>query len=131
MGQKFYQWSLRAILIVGCLYSAGCIALAVGAAAGAGVAIWAKGSLEQQFNRPLDPVYRATKTALKKMDLPIHKDKKDDLTANIESEFADGKKVWIEIKFIAKNSTKISVRVGALGDEIRSREILEKIINYL
>ena len=112
-------------------FTAGCIPLVVGAAAGAGGVIWARGALQQEFNKPLDRVYEAAKTALKKLDLPIEADKKDHLSAKLESEFADGKRVTIEINYLSMTTTKVSIRAGALGDEIRSREISEMIIKYL
>lgn len=112
-------------------FLSGCVPLVVGAAAGAGGIIWAKGALEEEFNKPMDKVYEATKAALKKLNVGILSDKKDDLSAKLEAEFADGKKVWIDITYLAPHNTKTSIRVGALGDEIRSREISEMIVKYL
>ncbi len=116
---------------IAALSSSACIPLIVGAAAGAGGMIWAKGALQQEFNKPLDRVYEASKAALKKLNLPITVDKKDHLSAKLESEFADGKHVWIDLKYVSKYSSKISIRVGTLGEEIRSREISEMIAKYL
>ena len=127
---KIYFLMIPCILGI-ILSCSSCIPLVLGAAAGAGGIIWAKGALQQEFNKPVDRVYRATKIALKKLDLPIQVDKKDNLTAKIESEFADGKHVWIDITYISKYTSKVSIRVGPLGDEIKSREISETIIKYL
>lgn len=123
---------LMAILMLGMPVLTGCVAaLAVGAAAGAGGIIWAKGALQQQFAKSMDDVYAAAKKALQELELPVKVDRKDQMAAKIESEFADGKRVWIKIDYLAKATTRISIRVGTLGDEIRSHEILEKIIRNL
>ncbi len=53
------------------------------------------------------------------------------MTAKIESRFADGKTVWIDIDAITNSSCKMTIRVGTLGDEARSRKILEKIHRHL
>ena len=128
----FSRRVMNAVLLgVTAFYCAGCIPLIVGAAAGAGSVIWAKGALEQELNKPMDHVYTASKAALKKLKLPIAADKKDNLSAKIESQSADGKHIWITLTYIAQHTTKISIRVGALGDELRSKEISDMIAKYL
>ena len=122
---------LAFILVTSSMYLSGCFALLIGAAAGAGGVIWVKGKLQQDVNASLDKVYSATKTALKKMELPLIVDRKDKMTAKIESGYSDGKHVWIDLDHLSNSLTKISVRVGTLGDEARSRQILEKIMQYL
>ena len=111
--------------------TSGCFALLVGAAAGAGGVIWAKGKIEQEFNVPLEKVYNASLKALKKLELPIVLDRKDQLTAKLESRFSDGANIWIIIESLSSKTTKVSVRVGRMGDEKRSREIMEMIERYL
>ncbi len=129
---KFSRNLFFAFLVGVISFSAsGCLPLVVGAAAGAGSVIWAKGTIQQDFNRPLNSVYKATKVALKKLDVPIIVDKKDNLTAHLESQFADGKKIKIDIEYVSTYTSKISIRVGTLGDENKSREILEMVIKYL
>ena len=111
--------------------SAGCFWLLVGAAAGAGGIIWVKGKLQQELNVSLDEAHAASLKALKKLELPVIIDRKDKLTAKIESEFADGARVWIDIDSLSAKSSRIEVRVGTIGDEKRSREVLEEIQHYL
>ena len=126
MFKNIMQIFLLGVLVLNLMVQSGCLALAAGAAVGAGTVIWTKGKLQQDLDQNLERVYRATKAALNQMDLPILVDRKDDLTAKLESEFADGKRIWIDLDYISKYNTKIGIRVGPLGDEIRSREILQK-----
>ena len=111
--------------------TSGCFALIVGAAAGAGGVIWVKGSLQQEFNTSIERVHAAGVKALKKLELPVIIDRKDKLTAKLESKFADGTNVWIDMDALTAKSTKVNVRVGAMGDQVRSREIMEMIEKYL
>ena len=122
------QLVVLAMLVVN---SAGCFWLLVGGAAGAVGVIWVKGKLQQDVNEPLDVVHEASIKALKKMELPVIVDRKDKLTAKIESEFADGAKAWIDLTSLSAKATKIEVRVGTIGDEKRSREILDTIQHHL
>ena len=120
------------LLLAGYVIStSGCFALLVGAAAGAGGMVWAKGKLEQEFNQPLDRVHKAGVSALKKLELPVVVDRKDKLTAKLESKFADGTNVWIDMESLTSKNTQVNVRVGALGDQMRSKEIMEMIEKYL
>ncbi len=111
--------------------SAGCFWLLVGAAAGAGGIIWVKGKLKQELNVSLDTAHAAALKGLKKIELPVIIDRKDKLTSKIESEFADGARVWIDIDAISAKACRIEVRVGTIGDEKRSREVLDAIQNNL
>jgi hypothetical protein len=111
--------------------TAGCFWLVVGAAAGAGGVIWATGKLKQELNVSVDTAHKAALKALKDLELPVIVDKKDQLTVKMESEFSDGARVWIDIDSITVKSCKIEVRVGTMGDERRSREILQTIQRYL
>ncbi len=115
------------VLVSGC---APAVFLA-GGAAGAGGVVWVKGKLQEELSVPLSTVHQASLAALKELELPVIEDRKDKLAAAIRSEFADGKKVWIDIRFLTESLTKITVRVGVLGDQARSQKILEKIHGYL
>ena len=128
----FSRMAINAVLLgVTALYCTGCIPLIVGAAAGAGGVIWAKGALEQEFNKPMKHVYNASKAALQKLKFPITADTKTNLSAKLESQSTDGKHIWIDITYIAQHTTKISIRVGPLGDELQSKEISDMIAKYL
>jgi hypothetical protein len=112
-----------AIQISGC---AGAV-LVAGGAAGVGAVVWVKGKLEQELSVPLPTVYSATLAALKQFELPIQEKKKDQLVAKVESQLADGKRVWIDIRSLAESSAKITIRIGMFGDQSRSRRLLEAI----
>lgn len=115
--------------IVSCLSFSGCTLLLLGAGAGAGVAgtTYVMGKLEDQVEAPVPKVQRASVAALKSLNLPVDKVRGDKLAAEIESEVADKKKIWISIHSLTPSRSQITIRVGLLGDEAHSRRILGAI----
>jgi len=115
---------LAAVLPILC---SGCLALAVGATGGAAGAVYIMGKLQEELSQPVPTVHKAATVGIKDLELPLLEDKGDKLTAHLESEFADGKHVWIDLDSVADSRTQITIRVGVLGDEVRSRKILAAI----
>lgn len=110
-----------------------CSCLALVAAGGAGGVIgykYVKGELKITYNHNLDKVWNATKLALKDMRLKIIKEARDQTEGYIEAVTALGKKVKIKQKFNGK-FTKVSIRVGVLGDLDYSLAIKYKIDSHL
>lgn len=102
-----------------------------GAAGGAGAVIWSKGKLTEELRVSVSRLHDAAIHGLKELRLPFIVDKTDVTTAKIESEYADGKHVWIDIESISEEMTRIEVRVGITGDTTRSRTILDNIHKHL
>ena len=121
---------LTILLVAQMLGAWGCVLL-IGAAGGAGGTVYVMGKLKEDLNAPVPKVKRAAVAGLKDLGLPVLKDKGDQLTASLESEFADGKHVWIDIEARDESSSQIGIRVGLLGDEQRSRRVLKAIRQHL
>ena len=109
------------------LMSSGCFALAVGAAGGAAGAVYVLGKLTEEVNHEVPVVHEAAVHAMKDLGLKLSEDRADQLSAHLESEFSDGANVWIDMKAIADNRTKLVIRVGVTGDEVRARKIDDAI----
>jgi hypothetical protein len=109
----------------------GCVALLLGGAAGAGSVVYVKGQLKEDRAACVPRVHDASISTLKELNLPIIEDNHDKLSARIKSRFADGSDVWIEIESVTAESSKITIRVGILGDEHKSRQILDGIHKHL
>lgn len=126
----FKRWKQAVLLLAIAMQISGCaeaVLVGVGAAGGAGAALWTKGKMEENLDSPLSKVHTATLEALKDLDLPIKKEMKQPLKAKIESQFSDGKQVWIGIRAITELSSRITVRVGTFGDKTKSEKILGTI----
>ncbi|HEU4685540.1 MAG TPA: DUF3568 family protein [Nitrospira sp.] len=125
----------RRILTLGllllALFCSGCVALAVGAAGGVAGAVYVMGKLKDELEYPVSAVHDAVVAAMKDLQLTVSEDKADRLSAHLESEFADGAHVWITIESLSDSRSRITIRVGVMGDEVRSRKIDETIRKHL
>ena len=129
---KNFKEIIFGIALLGLVFSqSGCVALAVGAAAGAGTFAWINGDLEYNFDASVDKVHNASVKALRKLELSISQDVKDKHNAKLKSAYSDGKDVNISITALTERSSKIKIRVGVFGDQIRSESILHEIQKYL
>jgi hypothetical protein len=128
---KHFKILLVALTVLLGTQLAGCAALLVGSAAGAGSVVYVKGQLNEDMNASVSRVHSASISALRELNLPIIEDKHDSLSAKIKSRFADGSDVWIQIESLAAESSRITIRVGILGDEYKSRQIRDGIHKHL
>ena len=110
----------------------GCIALLAGAAGGAGTAVWFSEKLSQEVNAPYDRAIKAAESALKSLKLEVTKETVEKEVAQIMSKYTNGKTIWIDIRPVTKERSKVDVRVGAVsGDRVAADKILKRIIRYL
>lgn len=109
----------------------GCIALLATAAGGAGTAAWLSGKLSQEVNAPFERATAAAKSGLKSLGLKITKETVKENTAQVMSNYTDGKTIWVDIHRISQSASKVEVRVGATGDQDAASKILDKIRRYL
>jgi len=104
----------------------GCMLAAVGAGA-AGTVAYVKGDLEAVEAKKLDTVYDATKKALEQLELSVSVDTKDKISATIIARDSSDKKVTVKLSAATEDSTNISIRFGAFGNETKSGMVLDKI----
>jgi hypothetical protein len=76
-------------------------------------------------------VYKATVAALGELELKLLEDKVDKLSAHVESEFADGEHVWVDLESLSDSRTSLTIRVGITGNEVRARRIHDAIKRHL
>ncbi len=118
-----FQVLVLATLVVG---TSGCMLL-LGAGAGVGGTAYYMGKLEEEVNGSVSKVRHATLAGLKNLSMPVIRDQGDKLSTVVKSITADEKEVWIHIESLTTSRSKISIRVGYLGDEARSQRILQAI----
>jgi hypothetical protein len=76
-------------------------------------------------------VYKATVAALAELELKVLEDKVDKLSAHLESEFADGEHIWIDLESLSDARTSLTIRVSITGNEVRARKIHDAIKRHL
>lgn len=123
------------IVILVCLVSlclSGCFLLVAGAAGGAGTSVWLGGKLTQEFHVSYERTIDAAKRALSSLRLDLVKETKETTVTQLKSKYTDGKEIWIDIRKISGNSTKVEVRVGAVHpDKEAADKILKRTQGYI
>ncbi|MCG2713601.1 MAG: DUF3568 domain-containing protein [Candidatus Omnitrophica bacterium] len=110
----------------------GCFALLAGATGGVGTAAWLSGKSSQEFYASYERTTDAAKAALHSLRLEVTKETKEENVTQLKSEYTDGKDIWIDIRKVTDNSTKVEVRVGGVKpDKVAADRILKTIQRYL
>ena len=118
---------LGTVFLFSVLTSQGCVPLLVGAAAGAGGIAYIKGTLEKNFDKPVDEMHRVSLSGLKSLDLTVSEDKTTQHEARIVAKDKDIKKITVNIEALTEKASKIKVRCGIFGDQEKSLMILNAI----
>jgi hypothetical protein len=120
------------------LANAGCLAVAVGAAAAGGVAGYAyyKGGLYRDYAADLEPTWVAVQAALNDLGLPLMHMERSGAGGEIESRTADEYKVNVWVETVAGQpgegpKTRVGVRVGVFGDQSLSIRFLDQVQSRL
>lgn len=110
----------------------GCVAILAGAAGGAGTSVWLSGKLSREVNATFDKSIKATKSALHSLKLQITKETRNKDIAQVMGKYSDGRTIWIDIRPITQESSKIDIRVGAVNSDKEAADtILKRILRYL
>ena len=104
-----------------------CAAVVAGGVLGGGGVIYEKGRLSQTLNASVPRAHAATVAALKDLHMPIIEDRHDSLTARMKSRLATGEDVRIGMDYATADTSKVSIRIGVLGDRAKSLMIFERI----
>jgi hypothetical protein len=106
-----------------------CAAVVVGGAA-AGAYTYVSGWMEKEYDVGLKKAYKATIEAVSEHDLEII-DKGRDITYAFVNARGANREIRIKLKRISARLTKISVRVGLMGDKKASEIIHRSIEDFL
>jgi hypothetical protein len=112
-------------LVTLALLSGGCAVALVGA--GAGTVAYIRGDLEAMLDDDINSAYKASLKSLEQLEIAPTSKVKDALTAKIVGRDADDKKITIKLTSTTDGLTKLSIRIGLIGSETKSRIIYEQI----
>lgn len=127
MKKNIKNFYLAGSLILTIFAFGGCVALAVGAAAGAGGYAYIKGALEKNVDYSLEQSHRAALAALKDLKMEIKEDTLNINDAQVTARGKDKESISVVIESLTERSSKIKVRVGVFGDQDKSQVILNAI----
>ena len=108
----------RLYLIIALTYlviSTGCIALVVGAGAGAGTFAYVDGQLSRTYQADYQTTYKACKSILADLKQPVLEEKTDGIQTTIRSQRSDETPMTITIRIIDPEWTEVTVRTGYIG----------------
>jgi ABC-type sugar transport system substrate-binding protein len=108
------------------LLTAGCAAVAVGAAAGGTVA-YVRGDLEVTYDHSLERVFDAARAAMDDLGFATVSDRGDRTGGEIVARTARDRRVQIVLEPVADQVTKVRIRIGTFGDQDLSMRINEAI----
>ena len=124
----FKKTLLGVVLTIASLSCAGCIFLAAGAA-GVGTAKWLSDKVTQEVNVPSAKVVKFAKAALEDVGANVYKESSSSDVTQILAKDAHGKQIWVDVKPIDADHTRVDVRVGYSDGQKDASKILENIVN--
>jgi hypothetical protein len=109
----------------------GCVPLLIGAAAGAGGIVYVQGALVQNLDEMVEDIHRATLAGLKDLSVFVASDELNRHSARIKAEYEDGTKIDVKVDAITEFVSKVTIRIGMIGDSDASRTIMNAIEDNL
>jgi len=110
-------------------FSSGCIALVVGAGAGAGTYAYVDGELSRTYRADYQTTYKVCKGILEDMKQPILEENTDGTQTTIKSQRADETPMVVKVRIIDPEWTEVSVRTGYIG--VWKKEISEQFQEFV
>ena len=117
------------IVIMHLLLSTGCIALVIGAGAGAGTFAYVDGQLSRTYQANYETTYLVCKGILQDMKQPILEEKTDGTQTTIKSQRVDETPLTIKVRIIDPDWTEVSIRTGYIG--LWKKEISEQFHEFI
>jgi hypothetical protein len=119
-------WCLPVCLL---LVLSGCapIAVGLGAAAGGGGVMYAKGDLQTTLKHAPEEVADAAVEAFRALNINHEYTKTSRLHSRVVGTTTDDKEVKVAASLEGEGISELSIRVGVFGDEERSRRIYREI----
>jgi len=117
------------MLIAHLWLSAGCIALVVGAGAGAGTYAYVDGELSRTYQANYQSTYKVCKGILEDLKQPILEENTDGTQTTIKSQRSDETPMLVKVRIIDPEWTEVSVRTGYIG--VWKKEISEQFQEFV
>ena len=117
------------IVVSSTFLTTGCIALVVGAGAGASAFAYVDGQLSRTYEAKYEKIYQICISILKDLKQPVLEETTDGIQTTIESKRSDDTPMTINVRIIDPDWTEVSVRTGVLG--VWKKEISEQFHEFI
>ena len=111
------------------LLTSGCVALVIGAGAGAGTFAYVNGQLSRTYQASYEKTYTVCKQILTDLKQPILEEETNGTQTTIRSERVDGTPMTVRVGIIDPEWTEVSVRTGHVG--VWKRQISEQFHTFV
>ncbi len=119
---------LAALALAAVAVTSGCLAVVIGAAAGAGATVaYTRGTLEAWLGGSFDQTLAATNKAVQQLGFAKIGEKTDGVSTTVTVRTTADKKIDITLSHGGDRLTQVKIRAGLLGDEALSKAVLDKI----
>ena len=113
------------------LLGSGCTVVGVGAASAIGGTYYVTGEIKASYPVSIHHLYEVILYTFQEEDIKVISVSNTTEDADIIGELSDGKKVAVHIYYNKEEQGTIGIRIGSIGDEKRSRELLKKMERYI
>ncbi len=113
------------------MLSGGCTVLTVGAASAIGGTYYVSGEIKASYPVSIQHLYDVTLYTFQEEGVKVISVSNTRDDADIVGELGDGEKVSVHIYYNKEEQGTLGVRIGDIGDEKRSRELLKKMERYI
>jgi len=113
------------------LMSSGCTVVGVGAVSAIGGTYYISGEIKESYPVSIYDLYKVSLHVLKEEKIKLVSVENTRKDADILAELSDKRSIKIHIYYNKEGYATIGIRIGAIGNEKRSRELLKTIEKYL
>lgn len=106
-------WTI--LIFAGLLMITGCVAVIIGAGAGAGTYAYIDGALKRAYAANYEKTYQVCMGILNNLKQPIIEETTDGVQTTIKTERSDGTPMTVKITILDPARTEVSVRTGMIG----------------
>lgn len=111
--------------------SSGCTVIGAGAASAIGGTYYITGEIRASYPVSISHLYDVTLYTFQMEDIKVISVSNTTEDADILGELSDGEKIAVHIYYNKEEQGTLGIRIGSIGDEKRSRELLKKMERYI
>ncbi len=109
----------------------GCTVIGAGAASALGGTYYITGEIRASYPVSIRHLYEVTLYTFKVEGIKVISVTNTKEDADIIGELSDGEKIAVHISYNKEEQGTLGIRIGSIGDEKRSRALLEKMERYI
>lgn len=119
------------LIMVAFIVMSGCTVIGVGAASAIGGTYYITGEIRASYPVSITHLYNVTLYTFQMEEIKVISVSNTTEDADILGELSDGEKITVHIYYNKEEQGTLGIRIGSVGDEKQSRELLKKMERYI